>query len=211
MLGPLKRKMMSSSNCSSLPLSRLRNLKSHFMIYDLRSTPERYLFLGSHDILGFDTIITQYSRYLRFGKKMRVNFRKCDISVRRWRTHCAPFATRRGCSQWGGRGDEQHPAPHHHLEKWLEDEQDLDWQETWGSWWRLATSLWLQTPSQRPGALPRCTASGDLFKHVGSFFTTGKKDKDEGGRLHHRRRLGPSRLCGQLMEGCKNLFADFVR
>ena len=102
MLGPLKRKMMWSSNCSSLPLSRLRNLKSHFMIYDLRSTPERYLFLGSHDILGFDTIITQYSRYLRFGKKMRVNFRKCDISVRRWRTHCAPFATRRGCSQWGG-------------------------------------------------------------------------------------------------------------
>ena len=38
------------------PSSRLRNLKSHFMIYDLRSTPERYLFLGSHDI----------TRYFRF-------------------------------------------------------------------------------------------------------------------------------------------------
>ena len=31
-----------------------------------------------------------------------------------------------GAALNGGRGDEQHPAPHHHLEKWLEDEQDLD-------------------------------------------------------------------------------------
>ena len=40
------------------------------------TTPERYFFGGFtryytilHNILGFDTIITQYLRYFRFGKK----------------------------------------------------------------------------------------------------------------------------------------------